>query len=154
MFYWWHSWFLVYQCQLVQWWFCLFGAVMYIYLVSFSKARYALHRNDKCDHTVSLQWHIFLGTHLDLGGCDSVWYCLVLSAAVYIKCSDEDTANILRKYTDLTLTLSGSSAVHILVNQTPPDGCAFQTVSAKCETHLLLKVSTFLFLLLLLTNIF
>ncbi|KAL5011505.1 hypothetical protein ScPMuIL_010056 [Solemya velum] len=62
-----------------------------------------------------------------------------MKADVYVKCSDEDTANILKRYTDLIQTLSGSSAVHILVNRSPPEGCAFQTVSAKCETHLLLK---------------
>lgn len=58
---------------------------------------------------------------------------------VFLKCSDEETANLLRTHPDLIQVLSLTSAVNIMVDQMPPVGCAVQTVSAKCETHLMIK---------------
>ena len=59
---------------------------------------------------------------------------------VYLKCNDEETANTLHPYVDLIAHLSSSQAINILVNHDPPVGCAMLTLSAKCETHLMLKV--------------
>ncbi|XP_041371023.1 valine--tRNA ligase-like [Gigantopelta aegis] len=60
-------------------------------------------------------------------------------ADVYLKCSDEETANTLQAFTEKIQTLSNSSSIVILVNQDPPVGCCMSTVSAKCETHIMLK---------------
>ena len=73
------------------------------------------------------------------------WYirashCKFSYVSVYLKCSDEETANLLCTHPDLIQVLSLTSAVNIIVNDTPPVGCAVQTVSAKCETHLVIKV--------------
>ena len=66
-----------------------------------------------------------------------MFFCMSL---VYIKCSDEETANLIRTHPDLIRVLALASSVEIMVNQSPPTGCAVQTVSAKCETHLMIKV--------------
>ena len=68
-------------------------------------------------------------------------FLIFMCFSVYLKCSDEETANLLRTHPDLIQVLSLTSAVNIMVDQTPPVGCAVQTVSAKCETHLMIKVS-------------
>lgn len=60
-------------------------------------------------------------------------------ADVFLKCTDEETANTLHPYVDLIAHLSSSKAINILINQDPPIGCAMLTLSAKCETHLMLK---------------
>ncbi|XP_036371216.1 valine--tRNA ligase isoform X1 [Octopus sinensis] len=60
-------------------------------------------------------------------------------ADVYLKCSDEESANILKSFVDIIANLASSDNVNILINQEPPTGCAMITVSAKCETHLMLK---------------
>ncbi|KAL3869903.1 hypothetical protein ACJMK2_042527 [Sinanodonta woodiana] len=62
-----------------------------------------------------------------------------MKADVYLKCLDEETANVLRMHPDLIKVLSSADDVHVLVKEMPPQGCAVQTVSAKCETHLMLK---------------
>ncbi|KAK3579107.1 hypothetical protein CHS0354_022128 [Potamilus streckersoni] len=62
-----------------------------------------------------------------------------MKADVYLKCLDEETASVLRTHPDLIKALSSADDVHILVKEIPPKGCAVQTVSAKCETHLMLK---------------
>lgn len=62
-----------------------------------------------------------------------------MNPELFVKCSDEETANMLRTHPDLLKVLSLSSSVSVLVDDTPPTGCAVQTVSAKCETHLLIK---------------
>lgn len=59
--------------------------------------------------------------------------------SVFVKCSDDETASLVRSHADMIQTLSLSSCVNI--NQTPPKGCAVQTVSAKCETHFHIKVT-------------
>ncbi|XP_053395585.1 valine--tRNA ligase-like [Mercenaria mercenaria] len=56
---------------------------------------------------------------------------------LYVKCSDEETANLVRTHTEMIQVLSLSSCVK--VNEAPPKGCAVQTVSAKCETHFMIK---------------
>ncbi|XP_060570722.1 valine--tRNA ligase-like [Ruditapes philippinarum] len=56
---------------------------------------------------------------------------------LYVKCSDEETANLVRTHTEMIQVLSLSSCVK--VNEAPPTGCAVQTVSAKCETHFMIK---------------
>ena len=65
---------------------------------------------------------------------------LYIFTAVYLKCSDQDIATLLRPYTDTVKTLTTSSSVNLLVDEAPPAGCAMATVSDKCEVHLLLKV--------------
>lgn len=59
---------------------------------------------------------------------------------VYVKCSDGETASLVKTYVDLIQGTSLSGSVHILTTETPPTGCAVQTVSAKCETHFMIKV--------------
>jgi len=63
-----------------------------------------------------------------------------MCVTVYVKCSDDETATLVKTYTDLIQGMSLSNAVTILTNQAPPTGCAVQTVSAKCETHYMIKV--------------
>ncbi|XP_071489164.1 valine--tRNA ligase-like [Diadema antillarum] len=60
-------------------------------------------------------------------------------AELYLKCSDQDIATLLSPYADTVKTLTTSSAVNLLVGDTPPSGCAMATVSDKCEVHMLLK---------------
>jgi len=59
-----------------------------------------------------------------------------------LKCSTEEAANTLRCYDSLIETLTFSSSLTMLVGKDPPEGCCVQTVSARCETHLMLKVSS------------
>ncbi|XP_046370269.2 valine--tRNA ligase-like [Haliotis rufescens] len=61
------------------------------------------------------------------------------TADVYVKCTDDDTASKVKLFTDIIQTLTNSSAVHVLVSDSAPEGCAMLTVSAKCEVHLMLK---------------
>src|SRR6218665_2194375 len=66
---------------------------------------------------------------------------------VYIKCSDDESANVLKSSIELLKTLTSSQTVEVLSSsQHPPLGCAIQTISAKCEVHLMLKVSAFKYL--------
>jgi valyl-tRNA synthetase len=58
---------------------------------------------------------------------------------LYVKCADEDSASSLKNFTDVIQTLASASNVHMLTTELPPIGCAIQTISAKCEVHLLLK---------------
>ncbi|XP_052095273.1 valine--tRNA ligase-like [Mytilus californianus] len=58
---------------------------------------------------------------------------------VYLKCDTTETASILKRYTDLIETLTFCASLNILVGDSPPEGCAVQTVSAKCECHIMLK---------------
>ena len=60
---------------------------------------------------------------------------------MYLRCSDEQSADVLQKYTDLIKTLGSGSDVIVMTSETPPQGCAIRTVSAKCEVHMMLKVS-------------
>jgi len=59
---------------------------------------------------------------------------------LYIRCFEVSLLEKLKQFSDLISTLSTSSAVTFLdAEEQPPAGCAIQTVSAKCEVHLLLK---------------
>ncbi|BFZ05935.1 hypothetical protein BsWGS_08973 [Bradybaena similaris] len=58
---------------------------------------------------------------------------------VYLKCADNETASSLSQFEDVISTMVNTSSISILVNTDPPQGCAMSTVSAKCETHLMLK---------------
>jgi len=59
---------------------------------------------------------------------------------LYIRCFEASLSEKLKQFSDLICTLSTSSAVTFLeAAEQPPVGCAIQTVSAKCEVHLLLK---------------
>lgn len=60
--------------------------------------------------------------------------------SVYVKCSDDETASLVKTYTDLIQGMALSSGVTIMTTDAPPTGCAIQTVSAKCETHFMIKV--------------
>ncbi|KAJ8299984.1 hypothetical protein KUTeg_021503 [Tegillarca granosa] len=60
-------------------------------------------------------------------------------ADVYLKCTSAETANLLQVYHDLIQTMTSSSSLQFLVDEHPPEGCAVQTVSAKCESHIMLK---------------
>lgn len=58
-----------------------------------------------------------------------------------MRCSEDDLAVTLRRYTDLIVTLASASQVNVLTGgDTIPQGCAISTVSAKCEVHMMLKV--------------
>ncbi|XP_037080211.1 valine--tRNA ligase-like isoform X2 [Pollicipes pollicipes] len=58
-------------------------------------------------------------------------------AHLVLRCSEPETAAVLRRLAAAVATLSYSSRVE--VNAEPPAGCAISTVSDKCEAHLLLK---------------
>ena len=59
---------------------------------------------------------------------------------LYIRCFEISRSEKLKQFSDLICTLTTSSAVMFLeAAEQPPVGCAIQTVSAKCEVHLLLK---------------
>jgi len=60
-----------------------------------------------------------------------------IKAEVYLKCSDEATSQVLNNYADL-INIMGSCSISVTTSD-PPSGCAMSTVSAKCETHLMLK---------------
>ncbi|WAR22740.1 SYVC-like protein [Mya arenaria] len=63
----------------------------------------------------------------------------VRSVRVYVRCSDEETATLLRTHTDLIQVTTLAGEVKVMVDEAPPKGCAVQTVSAKCETHFMIK---------------
>ncbi|ESO02109.1 hypothetical protein HELRODRAFT_106472 [Helobdella robusta] len=61
---------------------------------------------------------------------------------LYVRCLDKDSEIILSKYKDLVKTLTSSNFVMVLTKSSadqPPQGCAIQTVSTKCEVHMMLK---------------
>ena len=59
---------------------------------------------------------------------------------LYIRCFEVSLSEKLKQFSDLICTLSMSAAVTFLeATDQPPAGCAIQTISAKCEVHLLLK---------------
>uniref|UniRef100_A0A0B7ANU5 Valine--tRNA ligase n=1 Tax=Arion vulgaris TaxID=1028688 RepID=A0A0B7ANU5_9EUPU len=58
---------------------------------------------------------------------------------VYLKCSDNETAQTLNQFKDVITAMANTSSISVLINTDPPQGCAMSTVSAKCETHLMLK---------------
>ncbi|GFS27181.1 valine--tRNA ligase [Elysia marginata] len=60
---------------------------------------------------------------------------------VYLKCSDRETAETVGSFQDVVSTMCNTSNLTILEGdgQEPPQGCAMATVSARCETHLMLK---------------
>ncbi|XP_069121491.1 LOW QUALITY PROTEIN: valine--tRNA ligase-like [Argopecten irradians] len=60
-------------------------------------------------------------------------------AEVYLKCMEQEDGTMLGRYSNLIQTMTNSSSISILVGDNPPDGCCVQTVSAKCESHLMLK---------------
>lgn len=59
---------------------------------------------------------------------------------VYIKCADDQTADIVRPHETLIQATTSSSAVHVVTTMEPPEGCAIQSVSINCQTYLMLKV--------------
>ena len=73
-------------------------------------------------------------------GTESVNIQLHLTFSVYLRCSDDDSAAVLKSYEDLIRTLGSGEAVNVITTETPPEGCAISTVSAKCEVHMMLKV--------------
>lgn len=58
---------------------------------------------------------------------------------LYLRCSDDETAAIMTKFSDLILTLASGEEVKVIMSDLPPEGCAMSTVSAKCEIHMMLK---------------
>lgn len=58
---------------------------------------------------------------------------------LFIRCSDEETAKLVQKHTDTIKVITLAGDVRVLTGETPPAGCAVQTVSAKCETHFMIK---------------
>lgn len=66
---------------------------------------------------------------------------LLVVFAVYLKCSDDESADILRSLDDLITVLGSALEVRVITDDTAPQGCAILTVSAKCEVHMMLKVS-------------
>ncbi|OWF42659.1 valine--tRNA ligase-like [Mizuhopecten yessoensis] len=60
-------------------------------------------------------------------------------ADVYLKCMEQEDAAMLGRYNSLIQTMTNSSSITVLVGDDPPDGCCVQTVSVKCESHLMLK---------------
>ncbi|KAK3087210.1 hypothetical protein FSP39_003149 [Pinctada imbricata] len=60
-------------------------------------------------------------------------------ADVYLKCMDQKTANTLQPYSAMIQVMTNSSHVTLGEGLDVPEGCAMQTVSNKCETHLMLK---------------
>ncbi len=66
---------------------------------------------------------------------------LVNLFTVYLKCSDSSSAAVLEHYTDLIQNLASGEKILILTDSQPPEGCAISTVSARCEVHMMLKVS-------------
>ena len=59
---------------------------------------------------------------------------------MYLKCSDAASATTVSKYVDLMSNLGSASQVVVLTAEGAPEGCAIQTVSARCEVHMMLKV--------------
>jgi len=59
---------------------------------------------------------------------------------LYVRCFESSLSDKLKQFSELICTLSASSDVTFLeAAEQPPAGCAIQTISAKCEVHLLLK---------------
>lgn len=59
---------------------------------------------------------------------------------LYIRCSEDGLADMLRTFDVALKTLSYSNEIILLTGETPPpDGCAIFPVSDKCDVHLLLK---------------
>ena len=46
----------------------------------------------------------------------------------------------MRDFEDLIRVLGSGQEVKVITEETPPEGCAISTVSAKCEVHMMLKV--------------
>lgn len=63
---------------------------------------------------------------------------------VYLKCTEQDDASMLHRYGNLIETMTNSSSISVLLGEDPPQGCCVQTVSTKCESHLMLKVRSYL----------
>ena len=59
---------------------------------------------------------------------------------MYIKCADDQTAEIVRPHETLIQATTSSSEVHVVTTQEPPEGCAIQSVSINCQKYLMLKV--------------
>ncbi|XP_012938411.1 valine--tRNA ligase [Aplysia californica] len=57
---------------------------------------------------------------------------------VYLKCADDATSQMLGSYEELISTMCNTSSISCSTTD-PPSGCAMSTVSARCETHLMLK---------------
>ena len=61
---------------------------------------------------------------------------------VYIKCNEESTLNNLQDLLPLIANLGSCLEVKLLnSSESAPQGCAVSTVSAKCEIHMMLKVT-------------
>lgn len=58
----------------------------------------------------------------------------------YIKCSDENTTDIVTKFKLEISTFANCSKVELTDSSGMPSGCAILSVSDKCQVHLLLKV--------------
>ncbi|XP_032235539.1 valine--tRNA ligase [Nematostella vectensis] len=58
---------------------------------------------------------------------------------VYAVFTDDALANSIKPLVDTALSLGGFSKLNILGHERPPQGCAVDTVTGKCEVHLLLK---------------
>ncbi|CAL1537812.1 unnamed protein product [Lymnaea stagnalis] len=59
---------------------------------------------------------------------------------VYLKCADIETAQVLTSFESVVVsTMGNTSNITYNVNEEPPAGCAVMTVSARCETHIMLK---------------
>ncbi|ELT91500.1 hypothetical protein CAPTEDRAFT_153512 [Capitella teleta] len=58
---------------------------------------------------------------------------------LYLKCSDDESASMLKNFGDLITVLGSGQEVKVIRDEVPPEGCAISTVSAKCEVHMLLK---------------
>jgi hypothetical protein len=75
-----------------------------------------------------------------MDAADLLFITSFVGIVVYLKCDTTETSSTLKAYSDLIITLTFSSSLNVLVGETPPEGCAVQTVSAKCECHIMLKV--------------
>jgi len=58
---------------------------------------------------------------------------------LFLRCSDEGSANTLEGFLDLVIVLGSGAEVKVVTTQTPPEGCAIATVSDKCEVHMMLR---------------
>ncbi len=63
---------------------------------------------------------------------------------VYIHCSEDQSAAVLRDNSPLISTLASAQDVNVFTVERPPHGCAVSTVSATCEVHMMLKVRSLL----------
>lgn len=62
----------------------------------------------------------------------------------YIKCSDQNTLEIVTKFKLEISTFANCSKVELINESSVLTGCAILSVSDKCQVHLLLKVSNFI----------